>query len=801
MVISYQWLLQYLPQPLPLMDLSSVLTSIGLEVEGMEKSESVKGGLEGIIIGKVLTCKSHENADKLRVTTVDIGADTPVQIVCGAPNVAAGQTVVIAPVGSTVHPLLGDAFPIKKAKIRGELSEGMICAEDEIGLGQSHEGILVLEQEVPPGTLAKDYFKLAEPDFAIHIGLTPNRSDANSHIGVARDVCAWLSHHKGANFRVALPETERIVSTSSPATSIEIEETDACPRYMGIQLKHVKVGASPEWIKQRLLTIGIRSINNVVDITNFVLHEYGQPLHAFDADKVQGGKIVVRYVPEGTVFKTLDDKDRTLRATDLMICDAENPLAMAGVFGGKNSGITENTHRIFIESACFNPTVIRRTSLYHGLRTDAATHYEKGVDLTMLEPAMLRAASLMIAHCGAEIESAAQDVWPLKPEQKTITASFSYFEKLSGKAYQKEEILNLLTALGFEVKEKSDTHFTVGVPGNMQDVSQPADLVEEVLRIDGLDNIAIPERLNISLGKPRANDRALHNKVANELAAMGYQELVTNSITNSKYYPQRKDLVHLLNSLSSELDILRPEMLESGLEVLAFNINRKNQDLLLFDLGHVYHQPGEAGVYVQLPKLMLYSTGNARPKGWNNKAIAADMYFLSSTLKHLLQCCGIHKTTSAFEGEIQIAKWKNQELYRIFEVSEERRTLFGIKQATYAATIDWNLWTKAVQAAKVRYTEVPKHPSVQRDLALVLDKLVPYEAVELATNKLKLEGLQHFDVFDIFESEKLGQEKKSLALNFTFQLPDRTLTDAEVDAMMKKLADAYSKDLNAQIRS
>lgn len=800
MIISYQWLLSYLPEPLPVADLSNILTSIGLEVEAVEAAEAIKGSLAGLVIGEVLTCEKHPNADKLKLTTVNIGSETHLRIVCGAPNVAAGQKVVVAPVGTTVFPLAGEPFEIKKAKIRGEESQGMICAEDEIGLGQSHDGVMVLPADARVGTLAKAYFNIPEPDFAIHIGLTPNRSDAMSHIGVARDVCAYLSHHNGKSYRVNLPSFELPEKTASENIIVTIQAPEACPRYTGICISGVKVGPSPEWLQLRLQTIGVRSINNVVDITNYVLHEFGQPLHAFDADKIGGKQVSVKFLPEGSSFLSLDEKERKLTAHDLMICDEKEGMCIAGVFGGAHSGVTDTTGNVFLESAYFDPTHIRRTSVYHGLRTDAATHFEKGVDMSNVIPALKRAAALICELAGGKIASEVIDVYPQPLKPVTVEVSLNYIHKLSGKQYSKETVYEILQALGFAIEAGAqDDMITVLVPSNKTDVAQPADIVEEILRIDGLDNIAIPERLNISLKSGKQMNRELREKIAETLCGAGFQEIVTNSIVNSKYYPERTDLVRMLNSLSSELDVMRPSMLESGLEVIAYNCNRKNNNLFLFEFGNVY--TATESRYAEAPRLALWATGHVNPQHWNQPAKAVDVFYLKGILQHLLSRSGIRQVNPSYAEGTVTYKYKNEALCTLQSVPQQQRENFGIKQDVFFMEIRWDIWQKAMTARQIKYAEVPRFPAVQRDLAIVLDKNVTYQQVLDATKGLKIQALQDFDLFDVFESEKLGQDKKSYALSYTFQLTDRTLTDAEIDQLMQQLIQTYQTKLQAQIRN
>jgi len=802
MIISYQWLLEYLPEALPVNELSQILTSIGLEVEAVEPVESIRGGLEGLVIGEVLTCAKHPNADKLSVTTVNAGGAEPLHIVCGAPNVAAGQKVVIAPVGATVHPTEGEPFLIKKAKIRGEESAGMICAEDEIGLGKSHAGILVLPPDAVVGTLAKDYFKLPKTDFAIHIGLTPNRSDANSHIGVARDVCAYLTHHRGEKYRVKLLATTSAQADKPALMQVKIAATAACPRYTGVSLQKVKVGPSPEWLQTRLQTIGLRSINNIVDITNYVLHEYGQPLHAFDADKISGNEINVQFLPGGTAFTGLDGKERKLQGDDLVICDAEGPLAIGGVFGGLNSGISEATTNVFLESAYFDPKHIRRTSLHHGLRTDAATHFEKGVDINSVVPALERAAAMIVELAGGTVASGITDEYPQPLQPTTVTVSYNYIHKLSGKTYHHVALQELLIAAGFEIVHETKETLTLKVPSNKTDVSQPADIVEEILRIDGLDNIPIPGRLNIALTKPMHSDRKILERLCELLCGMGFQEIVTNSIVNSKYYPGNEEVILLVNSLSSELDAMRYSLMEGGLEVIEYNCNRKTNGLRLFEFGNTYGKGH--GKYEQQPVLGIWITGSMEQNHWNLKPQSADLFYLRGLFDNLLNYSGIKDTTvynTNTDDDCEILwTWKGKNLCAVLPVYDEKMAHFDIKQDVYYGEIYWDVWLKAQAESNIIYKEVPRFPAVHRDLAMVIDKNISYKQVQETTEQLKLEPLQSFGLFDVFESEKLGAGKKSYALSYTFQLQDRTLTDTETEQMMKQLVEVYKNKLDAQIR-
>ncbi len=801
MQIAYSWLSDYLPRPVSVEELSKILTSIGLEVEAVEKWESVPGNLEGLVVGQVVTCIPHPDADKLKLTTVDIGNGIVLPIVCGAPNVAAGQKVVVATVGTTVHPLAGAPFQIKKAKIRGAVSEGMICAEDEIGLGKSHEGILVLPGHVDAGTPARDYFQLPAPDYTFHIGLTPNRSDANSHIGVAIDVCAYLSHHTGTLHTPLYPNEDPVIQEETRLPlSVTIAEGAACSRYAGITLDKVHVAPAPEWLQRRLQSIGVRPVNNIVDITNYVLHEYGQPLHAFDYDKIAGHQIRVQYPSNGQKFTTLDDKERILRQEDLMICDAEQPLCIAGVFGGTGSGITPETQRIFLESAYFTPKSIRRTSLHHGLRTDAATHFEKGVDMERVLPALKRAVQLIGEIAGGVPAASLIDLYPQPLEPKRVTLTYQYINELCGKIYPPASVKALLKGLGFNVITEQEQALTLSVPSAKTDVSQPADIVEEILRIDGLDNVPIPDRLSLSMNRrPASSSRKVKERIALLLTGTGLQEIVTNSITNSKYYPEDTRLVRMINNLSSELDILRPELLESGLEVIAYNANRKIQDIKIYEIGNVYHQEA-TGKYEQRAKLGIWISGHIQPAHWQHPALPADIYYLKGLLQHLFSAFGLKKLQEKENKDTLEWKRGQQTIASARLVPSDKQKAFDIRQEVYYAELDIAHFTEAIRNNSVKYTELPKFPSMKRDLALVLDKGVPYSKVAAIAQAQKWEALKNYDLFDVFESEKIGKDKKSLALSFTFQGKERTLTDQEVDAMMQQLINAFQKDLQAIIR-
>jgi len=807
MTISYKWLSEYLPVKIEPEKLSKILTSIGLEVESLEKFEEIKGGLKGLVIGEVLTCEKHPNADKLSLTTVNIGNGTPLHIVCGAPNVAAGQKVVVATVGTTIHPSSGDPLTMKVAKIRGSESHGMICAEDEIGLGSSHAGIMILPSEAKTGMAAADYFKPYE-DWIYEIGLTPNRMDAMSHWGVARDVCAYLSHHDKKTVRAKIPVTNGFKPDNrNLPVSVTIENKKACKRYSGVSISDVTIKESPKWLQEKLKAIGLRPINNIVDITNFIQHETGQPLHAFDAEKITGNKIVVKNLPEGTGFITLDEKERKLSAEDLMICNEEEGMCIAGVFGGMASGVTAQTKHIFLESAWFNPVDIRKTSFRHGLRTDAATRFEKGIDISNTVNVLKRAAILIKELCGGEIASDIVDVYPDPAEKTKMALKYHYLKKLSGKNYHPDAVRKILESLGFETIKEGIDELWVYVPYHKPDISLQADIVEEILRIDGLDNITIPSSITIT---PSVEEHyfgeALKEKTAGHLVGLGFNEIMTNSITNSAYYSGEEltGAVKMINNLSAELDILRPSMVETGLESVAYNLNRKNNELKFFEFGKTYS--GSApGQYGEKDHLCLYITGNTTETGWKTRTTAADLYYIKGVVQSLLQAAAINPDEIREGEQLNLSealefKISGETIVLLGSVKKSLLQHFDIKQPVYYAEFDWEKLVRQAAVQKIRFREIPKFPAVNRDLAIVMDKSLKFDAVENTVQKLKLNKLLSVKLFDIFESEKLGTNKKSMAVSFTFQDEEKTLTDKEIDSWMNRIISTLEKDLNAEIR-
>jgi phenylalanyl-tRNA synthetase beta chain len=804
MTISYNWLHDYLPETIDPEKLSRILTSIGLEVESLEKYESVKGGLAGLVIGEVLECVPHPNADKLKLTKVNVGKEQPLQIVCGANNVAAGQKVVVAQAGVTIHPVTGDPMTMKIAKIRGEESQGMICAEDEIGLGTDHAGIIVMPADTVPGEPAAGYFE-AYSDWIYEIGLTPNRMDAMSHFGVARDVCAWLTHHQ-QDARCKSPLNTSFKADSNQLNiKVSVKNADACPRYAGVTLSGLTVKESPNWLKNRLLAIGQRPINNIVDITNYVLHETGQPLHAFDADAITGAQVIVQNLPEGTRFVTLDEKERKLSAEDLMICNTKEGMCIGGVFGGLKSGVKSTTTRIFLESACFNPVSIRKTSVRHELRTDAATRFEKGVDISNSVNVLKRAALLIKEIAGGAISSEIVDIYPAPKPKTEVVLKNHYLKKLSGKNYHADKVKRILTALGFEILQERQDELHIAVPYSKSDISIPADIVEEVLRIDGLDNIEIPATITISPAVEQIGFKeALKDKIAAWLVGQGFVEILTNSITNSKYFSEEvlARTVKMINNLSADLDVLRPSMVETGLEAIAYNINRKNNSLRFFEFGKTYTGT-EVGMYTEQEKLCLYITGTNHEDSWQEKSRQQDFYQLKGLADAVFSLCGVTGIGYSKADDaglvLNIAQGKKQ-LGTLCEVSRKQLQDFDIKQPVFVLDIDFEALLAAVQQHKIRYQEVNKFPVMQRDLAMVVTRATSYESIESLVKKLKLPRLSGMRLFDVFESDKLGADKKSMAISFTFSDEEKTLTDKEVDGMILKLVQGFEKELGAEIR-
>ena len=823
MRISYNWLNEYLPAGdtvpnirqsiaglaaetpgiLAPEKVSNILTSVGLEVESLEKFEEFKNKLDGLIVGEIIDLVEHPEADKLVVTKVDIGHGDLLHIICGAPNVEVGQKVVVATVGTTIYPLAGDPITIKKAKIRGIESHGMLCSENEIGVGNNHEGIIVLPENNTKGSLVRDILN-AHTDWVFEIGLTPNRIDAMSHLGVAKDVCAWLSLHNKKSYTVKYPPINGFKAHSNiHPIIVEIENTLECQRYSGVSLMNIVVKESPNWLQQILKSIGVRPINNIVDITNFVLHETGQPLHAFDLDQITGKKIIVKTLPENTLFVSLEGKERKLHAEDLMICDGDQkPMCLGGVFGGIGSGVTHTTKNIFIESAWFNPSTIRRTSVRHGLRTDAAIRFEKGVDISNTVVSLKRAALLIMELAGGEIASEIVDVYPNPQPKKEVTLKNHYLKKISGKNYHPDTVKNILQSLGFEVLKEGMDDIRLAVPYSKPDIQLPADIIEEIMRIDGFDNVEIPSSMTFSpVTESLGFEDDLKDRTANNLVGLGFSEIFTNSIISSRYYNSRvlASAVKIINSLSEDLDIMRPSLLESGLERIEYNLNRKNSNLLFFEFGKIYRH--ESSQHLEIDQLAIFATGYTTNTGWRHPPENSDLFFIKGVCERVFRSAGIIGFSFSIQDKgVLTASIDDELLATIFEVDFTQIKSFSIKQPVFQATIEWGKVIAISKKQKITYLGIPKFPMVQRDLSLIVPKKVSYTKVESATNSAGVEKLASMSLFDVFESEKIGIGKKSYAINYTFWDNEKTLTDQEIDLMMSKLVIAYEKELGAEIR-
>ncbi|MEO6330502.1 MAG: phenylalanine--tRNA ligase subunit beta [Ginsengibacter sp.] len=807
MKISYNWLKEFIPGIPEPQSLSNILTAVGLEVENIEHFEEIKGSLKGLVAGEILKCEQHPEADKLKVTEVDTGNGNILQIICGATNAGARQKVVVAPVDSTIYPFTGEPITLKKVKIRGIESDGMICAEDEIGISGNHEGIIILPDNIVTGSRVADYFKPGN-DWIFEIGLTPNRIDAMSHIGVAKDVRAWLSHHtKKTTPILSAFNKEFKADKNSLPISIIIENTQACERYTGVSIANIKIESSPKWMQLKLKSIGVRPINNIVDVTNYILHETGQPLHAFDLGAIKENKIIVKNLPDKTTFVTLDEKERKLHPEDLMICNGLNePMCFGGVFGGLESGVKNSTTQILLESAWFNPSVIRRTSLRHNLRTDAATRFEKGVDISKTAEVLKRAAMLIKELTGGEITSEIIDVYPNPKPKTSITLQNAYLKKITGKDYKRNEVMNILKTLDFQVEKDDSNSLTIAVPFSKPDVTLPADVIEEIMRIDGFDNVEIPSVITISPAlESNITGSAYKENIAHYLTGSGFSEIFTNSITNSKYYDDAVlvNSVKILNSLSSDLDIMRPSIMETGLESIVYNLNRKNTDLQFFEFGNTYSTSG-AGYYDESQHLSLFISGNKNNFSWKEKPMKSDFYFLKGVCQNIFGLCGLS------DPEYAISKENNLEFCLTVSVNGEAMgnlgiinkgvlQKFDIKQPVLFGDLSWENILKASKKATA-YIEIPKVPAVHRDLSMVVNKNTAYSQVESIIKNLSINKLKSIKLFDVFESEKLGPDKKAFAISLTFIDTERTLTDKEIDKWINRIIESFKIELNAEIR-
>jgi phenylalanyl-tRNA synthetase beta chain len=816
MKISFNWLKDYIDTDLSLKEITGILTSIGLEVESVESFTTVKGGLEGIVIGEVKSCRKHPDADKLTVTEVHIGNDNPLQIVCGAPNIAPGQKVPVALVGATLYKG-EESFVIKNTKIRGEFSEGMICAEDEIGLGTSHEGIMVLNPDAVPGTPAKKYFNV-ETDYTLEIGLTPNRIDASSHFGVARDLASYLA--VSGNGKLRLPSVEDFhIDNKDLHIPVQIENPNACFRYAGITISGVKVGPSPQWLQNRLHAIGQRPINNVVDITNFVLHEVGQPLHAFNADKIKGGKVVVRTLAENSSFITLDEVERKLAADDLMICNTENGMCMAGVFGGIESGVDENTKNLFLESAYFNPDYIRRTSRRHGLFTDASFRFERGVDPNITVWALKRAAMMIKDIAGGTISSEVVDEYPKPVDHFNAEVSYSNIQRLTGIEIDKKIIKTILNALDIEVIEEMGDHLRLKIAPYRVDVQREADVIEEILRIYGYDKVPVTQKIVSSIAPSEKPDRnKLKNIIADMLSNMGFNEMMSNSLTRSAYYeicetfPAEK-LALILNPLSLDLNAMRQTLLFGMLESVAYNQNRKNADLKLYEFGNCYSFRQDGGSkgslerYTEEDHLGLILTGNFINHNWNAAEKETDFFVLKGFTEAVLKRTGLQPeslilksiSNDVFTHGAELRKG-NAMIATFGSIHKKWLREFEIKNEVYYADINWTEVLKNVKTDSVSFSEIPKFPEVKRDLAMVIDTRISFADIRELALQTEKKLLKKVFIFDVYQGDNIEKGKKSYAVSFILQDQEKTLTDFQIDKIMANLSTAFEKKLGATIR-
>ena len=807
MKISYNWLKQFIKTDLKSEDTAAILTDLGLEVEGVEKFESLKGGLEGVVIGHVLTCIQHTNADKLKVTTVDIGTGIPIQIVCGASNVGVGQKVPVAKIGTKLYDKEGNSFEIKKGKIRGEESHGMICAEDELGLGDSHEGIMILAEDLVPGTLASKVFKI-ETDEVFEIGLTPNRADAMSHWGVARDLRAGLIQKNSNQSELITPSVNKFkVDKRTLKIDVKVEDTKLAPRYCGVTISGITVKPSPEWLKNRLKSIGLTPKNNIVDVTNYVLHEIGQPLHAFDAAKINGN-ILVKTVASGTKFTTLDGIERSLHEEDLMICDEKGPLCIAGVFGGQNSGVSENTNTIFLESAYFNPVAIRKTAKRHTLSTDASFRFERGIDPSITEYALKRAAILIQEVAGGEITSDIIDVYQKKIEDFSVVLNFNNVSKIIGQEIPKETIKKILVSLDIKVTSVSESSLGLIIPAYRVDVQREIDVIEELLRVFGYNNINFTKKLNATVSNSgRTEDYKVQNIIANQLTSLGFNEMMANSLTTPDYIKLSENLreefnVLIINPLSNDLSAMRQSLLFSGLEAVSFNINRRNSDLKLFEFGKTYHKLPSG--FDEPKHLTLFTTGNRLQESWTNPQKPSDFFLFKGYVDTILSRLGISKTqykpvTSDVFAE-GIAIGAGTEI--LVEFGTVKKTIlkhFDIKQEVFYADFNWNAILKSL-SNKIKFTEISKYPEVRRDLALLVDEKVAFDDVYNIARQSEKSLLKDITLFDVYVGANLPEGKKSYAVSFTIQDDSKTLTDTQIEKIMSKLQSNFETQLGAQLR-
>ena len=802
MKISFNWLKQFIQTDLPASKIAEILTDLGLEVEGMETQISIPGGLEGVVIGKVLTCVQHPNADRLKLTTVDIGEEEPVQIVCGAPNVAAGQTVPVATIGTTLYDKDGKPWTIKKGKIRGEESSGMICAEDELSLGQSHDGIMILSDEHAVGKPLSSVIKVDE-DTIFDIGLTPNRADAMSHLGVARDLRAGLKQH-GTNRELITPSVSSFhVNNYNFRINIDVKQPELAPRYCGITISDLKVGPSPNWLQNRIKSIGLNPINNIVDVTNFVLHDLGQPLHAFDAMKLTDHNIVVQTVDEGTKCVTREGVERTLSREDLMICDSEKPLCIAGVFGGINSGVSESTTSIFLESAYFDPVSIRKTAKRHGLSTDASFRFERGVDPNITEYALKRAVLLILEVAGGKITSEISDLYPSKIKDHQVILNFEKANKIIGKEIDREQIKQILASLDIKINSLTETGIGMTIPAYRNDVTREIDVIEEILRVYGYNNIKTSQKLNAAIvNTPLVSKFQLEQRVSRLLVAHGFFEIMTNSLIPND--PKELQAVRLLNPLSADLEMMRTSLCSSGLQVLTYNNNRQQGDLRCFEFGKVYAVENEK--YTENLILGLWMMGQKNKKHWQNDAQSLTFFDLKGYVEATLKGLGLDNlkevdSLSAIFSEGQTLMYENKALVTYGRVSHEILESFDLDRTIFFAEFDWNLICQLTLNAEIpKFKAVSKYPIVKRDIALIIDQSVSFDALKQIAFKTERKMLKEVDMFDEYIGKPIPEGKKSYGLRFTIQDEHKTLSDQQIDKLMNQLLNQFELEVGAVLR-
>jgi len=818
MNISYNWLKDYLQFDLSPAETAEALTSIGLETGSVEEIETIKGGLEGLVIGKVLTCTAHPNSDHLHLTIVDIGNDEPLRIVCGAPNVAAGQKVVVATIGTKLY-FGGEEITIKRSKIRGEESFGMICAEDEIGIGTSHDGIIVLPEDAPVGMPAKEYYHV-ESDYVLEVDITPNRSDAVSHFGVARDLAAWLKQ-AGKSYSLNKPSVADFkIDRKEGGIEVVVENMEACPRYSGLTIRNVTVKESPDWLKNKLRTIGLRPINNIVDITNFILHETGHPMHAFDADYITGNEVIVRTLPDKTKFVTLDGQEHELSSGDLMICNSEEGMCIAGVFGGLKSGVTDDTKNIFLESAYFNPTWIRKTARRHGLSTDSSFRFERGTDPNNTVYVLKRAAMLVKELAGGEIEGEIRDIYPQPIEKPRVELTYNKLNSLVGKEIPKAVVPSILESLDIEIEEESEDKLTLRIPTYRVDVLRDVDVIEDILRIYGYNNIEIGDSLRSSLSYQTATDRKhrLQTLISEQLTANGFFEIMNNSLTKKAYYENNEafssaNCVALINPLSNDLGVMRQTLLYGGLESIAYNRNRKNGDLRFYEFGNCYFfdasqkNPDKIlAEYSEETHFGLWLCGKRTLKNWAAPESESSIFELKAYVENVLKRLGIYQQVKfeTFQSPIFAAGLKidlrNKSLGQMGIVSKSICRSFDIDTDVYFAELNWDVILKAIGKNSVEFTEISKFPAVSRDLALLVDKKTTFAEIEQIARKSEKKLLKEITLFDVYEGKNLPEDKKSYAINFVLQDEEKTLNEKQIDTVMQKIRQSLEKELGAVLR-